>query len=249
MDITARINTEYAVRTLLVGLMLFAFALWFVYDGAVGYPSNNRQFAAVSAEVLAQNATAGELLQEGADGVRPIDRPYQARGWKTSKKLVSVLEELKKHAPPPKAGEEEKWREWSRKATADRLAQGLHPEGDIRTQFGMALIFGPAGLFILAGLIRKFPKRFTAAADGLHGFLPQPIPYAAIVEINKLKWDAKGIARITVNLNGVTHRLVLDDWHFRGMAEVLAEIEKHCGIHPVTPAEPAAEAPGKTGAA
>lgn len=101
-----------------------------------------------------------------------------------------------------------------------------HSTWDIRTQFIMALIFCPIGLASLVGVALNSRRRFSAEGDGLHGFAATTIPYAAITAIDKKKWDRKGIANLEVAIQGAARKVTLDDWKFRGMTAILAEIEK-----------------------
>lgn len=204
MNATAKINPEYAVRTLLFGLMLVGFGGWSLYDGLVGYPRHNERVKAYQ-----------EYHAKYEDGTLTREQ------WFTT------------------------WKEYaaSRGWQADK-PKGAHSAWDIRTQFIMAAIFFPLGLWSLVGLARKLPRRFGADAAGLHGFGPGVIPYASLAALDKAKWDKKGIVKVVVvGTGGQEQALTLDDWHFRGMAAILGEIEKQRpDLVPPAPVAPAAEA-------
>ncbi len=203
MAATAKINTEYAVRTILFGLMLSGFGGWSLYDGIFGYPEHNRR--ALKYRELEETA-----MQSG--------QPRQV--WITWEKVCK----------------DEGWK--SEKPGAAKS------DWDIRTQFIMTLLFMPWGLGSIIGLACKFRRQFSADDLGLHGFLAEPIAYAAIDRLDKKKWDKKGIVRIDVTVAGKARRLTMDDWHFRGMAAILAEIEKQRpDLVPPAPATPPAEPP------
>jgi len=119
-----------------------------------------------------------------------------------------------------------------------------HSDWDLRTQFIMALIFGPIGLASLIGVGLNARRRFSAGDDGLHGFAATAIPYAAITAIDKKKWDRKGIAKLEVAIEGAARKVTLDDWKFRGMAAILAETEKRRpDLVPAPPPAPPPVAP------
>lgn len=187
----AKLNRDYAIRSLLFGTLLLGFGLWSFYDGLIGYPAHNQRAL---------------KYQELADARRQADWPAlaKANGWKTER-------------PKP-----------------------AHNEWDIRTQFIMATVFGLWGAGALTVLAVRSRRRFHADAAGLHGFRAAAVPYAAITAVDLAKWDRKGIARISVTANGAARRLVLDDWYFKGMGDLLAAVrEQRPELFPPEPAAPA----------
>ncbi|MEI8078556.1 MAG: hypothetical protein WCH61_02870, partial [bacterium] len=187
----AKLNRDYAIRSLLFGTLLLGFGLWSFYDGLIGYPAHNRRAL---------------KYQELADARQQADWPAvaKANGWKTEK---------------PKAA---------------------HNEWDIRTQFIMAAAFGLWGVGALIVLAVRSRRRFHANAAGLHGFRATVVPYAAITAVDLAKWDRKGIAKLNVTANGTSYRLVLDDWYFKGMGDLLTAVqEQRPELFPPEPATPA----------
>ena len=226
MNLTARINPEYAIRTAAVALMLLGFGLWALYDGCVAYPRTNQEFATVRAELLNLGGTPETLLLADNNGVRPIDRAYQAQGLKASKKPVKELEEIKEKTALAKGVDSARVRDTQLRLVQERLAQPLHSPNDILVQFAMVAVFAPLGLFFLFRVLIRASRRYAAGDDGLHGFRAAPVPYDALVGLDKARWHSKGIARIAVEKNGRPAWLILDDWHYRGMTAILAEIER-----------------------
>lgn len=68
----AKLNRDYAIRSLLFGTLLLGFGLWSFYDGLIGYPAHNQRAL---------------KYQELADARQQADWPAVARanGWKTEK--------------------------------------------------------------------------------------------------------------------------------------------------------------------
>jgi hypothetical protein len=140
------------------------------------------------------------------------------------------------HAAWLKLAEDNGW-------SADK-PKARHGTRDIRTQFIMALIFCPIGIASLIAVALNSRRRFSAEDDGLHGFAATAIPYTAITAIDKKKWDRKGIAKLEVSIEGAARKITLDDWKFRGIAAILAEIEKRRPeLVPAPPPAPAPAAP------
>jgi len=228
MTVSAKLNREYAVRTVAVGLIMLGFCGWSLYDGWLAYPEDNRRFEAVRAELLALDATPAALLQvDAVTRERPVDAPYKARGWATPKKLAKELAELRERAAkmtgPDPAQAAAAQRRWLR----ELLEKPLRSRNDIQVQNVMALVTGIWSGALLLSLAAKARRRFTADDTGLAGFRPQPIRYEEIVALDLGKWAGKGIAKLRVRTpQGGEAILVLDDWHFRGMGDLLKAIEE-----------------------
>ena len=116
---------------------------------------------------------------------------------------------------------------WNVEHAATNANQPLHGGVDIRTQYVFALLLLPWGLLVSGLLLRNSRRRFSADAGGLLGFLPETVPYAAIQSVDRRKWDSKGIACLKVTTTAGAAKLTLDDWKFRGMTDILAEIDRH----------------------
>mgnify|MGYP006303246259 CR=1 FL=1 len=98
---------------------------------------------------------------------------------------------------------------------------------DIRTQFIMAAICAPIGLVILVRLGLTVPRKLYADDDGMVATSGKRIPYDAITAIDKKKWDRKAIAVVHYEMNGQKGTAKVDDWIFKGAAQVLQVVEGH----------------------
>ena len=116
---------------------------------------------------------------------------------------------------------------WNVEHVTTRAGQPLHSETDIQVQFFFAALLLPWGLLVSGLLFRNSRRRFSADEAGLHGFLPETVSYAAIQSVDRRKWDSKGIVRLTVTTATGEKKLTLDDWKFRGMTDILAEIDRN----------------------
>ena len=136
---------------------------------------------------------------------------------------------------------------WKKDPKEERGPEGerlkyIYSEWDIRTQFIMAAVCLPIGLFILGRLIYTAPRKVAADDEALYATNGIKIPFAAIREIDKKKWDRKGIAVVHYELDGKAGKTTLDDWIFKNAAAVLTKVESV-----VNPPPPEAAAPAEPG--
>lgn len=96
---------------------------------------------------------------------------------------------------------------------------------DIRTQLIIAGICYPIGLLALFWLVANKFRPLYADGEGVR-FGGKRMAYDAVEEIDKSRWDSKGIAVLIDRQGG---KLTLDDWKFKGAADVLEEVEKQTG--------------------
>lgn len=218
----AKLNREYALRMLGVGVLMFGMCVWSLYDGNVGWPRYNGSLERVRSTLLATNLTAEAWLEQDDAGLAPIDAVFQSAGLKTPPKLVKKIGELK---IPGKATDRVPLYEAQAKHLRSLLEMPVYSAHDLQTQTVQAVItlfFG--GLACLSVAV-KSKRRFVADAGGLHGsgFGGKAIAFADIARIDWSKWDEKGIVRLTVK-SGQTY--TLDGWHFSGMPGLVEEIKR-----------------------
>ncbi len=104
----------------------------------------------------------------------------------------------------------------------------IKSEWDIRTQYIMAAICLPIGILVLGRLLLMMPKRLKADDEAIETTDGTRIPYHRITEVNRDKWDRKGIAVVYFeDENGTERRTKIDDWIFKGGKDILRAIEEH----------------------
>lgn len=112
-----------------------------------------------------------------------------------------------------------RWPEEQRQA-AVLEAQGRHPQMkphsdlDIRIQRIIACTVPPAGLLLLCWTLYRSRGRYRLADNTLYVPGHPPVPLENIRQIDKTKWDRKGIVYIEYETPGSsqTGRLTLDDF-------------------------------------
>ncbi len=181
MAAKSKVNTEWAVRLLIIAVAALVFGAWFVYDGAVAWPELNRK---------------GELAYDksvDADGnVRWIDRP----DWQ---------ERLTEHG-----------------YEADKMPPTPRPQQDITMQFVWAGVCFPVGLLLLVNLYMNASRKLYTDDRALH-YGKKSLAFSDIQRIDYDRWDSKGIA--IVHGSGNTS-IKIDDWKYKGGADVLADVER-----------------------
>jgi hypothetical protein len=143
------------------------------------------------------------------------------------------------------AGEKGWKKEWKKEADTGRAH--VYSQWDIRTQFIMAAACLPIGLGILLRLVLTVPRRMEADEEGFTATDGTRIPYPAITSIDRRKWDRKGIAVVHYEIDGVPAKTKIDDWIFKGGADILRSIDEHVppeisGVEPEPEADEEADA-------
>lgn len=241
---TARVNLDYVWRTALFGIVFAGWGLWCVYDGVVAYPAFNKEH---EYEVYAELREKAEA--EAAVDVQPDSTAYERRTavnkvWeeKYSRQFLNHLEGTSWWAEYKSNAQTKEGAPKSEREALHDLAKDYHSPSDIGAQYFMAAVCCPLGLGALAFVGINARRKFRADDEGLHGFANKPIPYDAIESIDWSLWDRKGIARMTVAVDGSQRTLKLDAWKFKGMGDILEAVEqKRPDLARPEPAEPAEE--------
>lgn len=228
MQVTTKLNLDYAWRTALFGIVFAGWGFWSLYDGLIAYPRFNQSHAHgtyaelrdKAREEAAQDVEAAQTAYEQREAVnsvwsqkyRPIflQRLQETAWWEGYESSARTKEGA------PRRGLE----------AVRQLEDDYHSVWDIRAQYFMAIVCLPLGLLALGSLGLSASRRFSADETGLHGLADKPIAYDAIQAIDWSRWQRKGIARLTASVNGATRTFKLDEWRFRGVNDILKTVEE-----------------------
>jgi len=124
----------------------------------------------------------------------------------------------------------DKWKEVAiSKGWPTSLPDVHHPKGDqdIFQQFLMAGVTAPIGLFFLIQLALNRGRWIEVNEMTLTSSRGHHFELSQIVELNKKKWQKKGIAKIKYESEGRMRKLVLDDCNYERKTtnEILRHIE------------------------
>lgn len=177
-------------------LMLFGSGLWFLSDGYLMWPAEERRhvvFAAMAEEMIA----AGEA-GEAKDVEEAREVPEVIAAWE-------------------KLAEE---RDWPSKVPKNRTA------GDLAGQRWPGWIFFAGSLVFGAWVVWNHKRSVRAEGDWITGPSGERVHLDSIVDMDRQKWVNKGIAYAIYEEGGKRRRLTLDDHKFLGCEAIILEAER-----------------------
>ena len=221
--VSAKINREYALRILGVGLMMVGICVWSIYDGTKAWPEVNKQMDSARPALLGTNLTVTTWLERAEDGKSPLALVFARSGHAVPSKLMRKMGELKL---PENLANDTASREKQAKQLKVLFEKPVYSDQDLKTQWGQAGITLLFGLLAFGVVGMKATKRFCADEKGLSGsgIGEKPIAYTDIKAIDWSKWSGKGIVRLTCANKAI---ITLDAWHFSGITQIVEEIKAH----------------------
>ena len=221
--VSAKINREYALRILGVGLMMVGICVWSIYDGTKAWPEANTHMDLARPALLGTNLTVTTWLERAEDGKSPLALVFARSGHAVPSKLMRKMGELKL---PENLANDTASREKQAKQLKVLFEKPVYSEQDLKTQWvqaGITLLFGLLA-FAVVGI--KATRKFCADAKGLSGsgIGAKPIAYTDIKTIDWSKWNNKGIVRLTCANKDV---ITLDGWYFSGITQIVEELKKN----------------------
>ncbi len=126
----------------------------------------------------------------------------------------------------------DKWKELAASKGWPTTLPDIHDpktDEDIFQQFLMAGVVGPIGLFFLIQLLLNRGRWIEANDMSLTSSQGHQLELSQIVELNKKKWQKKGIATIKYDSDSQKRKLVLDDCNYERTTtnEILRHIESN----------------------
>jgi hypothetical protein len=237
MSLRTDISKRHLIRLTLVGLFCLGFGLWALYDGKVTYPEQRQR--ALAYEELKDQSREGDWPRVVAEhGWKPYDQGVPAQRY----------QELK---------DQNRLDEWP-DLVAERGWLPNDPgtpktKSEIAVQFFMFAIAGGAGLLMLIHVLRCRGRWIEMDDTGLRTSRGQEVAFDQITEIDKKKWDKKGIAKIQYQQDGRESVLTLDDFIYERPTtdDMLRQVENHVGHDKIVNGKPeplpkAKEAPAET---
>jgi len=229
-QVEARVSRSWAVRMTIAGLAFAGFGLASLYDGKIRYPEVNRDYRSYLAQYIGVETSE-------------LRKYYQPTEERELAKFAGFSQRWNEHWKSTRKSwlARRGWKDMdqSKLLTRQRTPPGvpaqivvtdyIHSEWDLRTQFLMAAICLPIGLGILARLIRALPRRLVSDGVTLQTVEGRQVPFSAITGIDKRKWNRKAIAVVHYSIDGKEATAKIDDWIFKGAADVLDQIENYLG--------------------
>ncbi|MDZ4848762.1 MAG: hypothetical protein SGI77_05675 [Pirellulaceae bacterium] len=183
MSQRANFQQSYLNRYLLLAGVLLPIALWFAYDGFIGYPKE------------LERARKYDPLRE----LEPKDKKVQ---WQAIAK-------------------ENGWSMKEPKKKGDEIADS------ITGQYVWGSLFLLAGGIALIYYVRSRGSWVELTATGLKTSWGQKMDFTDVTQLDKKKWETKGIAKATYRENTLNRIFVFDDFKFdrEPLGKILRQLE------------------------
>ncbi len=230
----ARLNKDYAVRLSVVGAIMVGLAVWSVYDGAIAWPRENVRLAELRPSLLegcakgmASEMWLSPLVKADEDPETAERRPpllhqaYAQKGWKPPSRLVQELSAITQPMGKDSAAIR------LRAEQAARLfSEDVYPRQKLQSQYIQAVVTLVLGALAFFAVLSKRKTVYVVDDEGLRGggFGADPVPWSDVKSADWSKFDEKGILGIVL-ASGKTVKL--DGWHFKGVRDIAAEVQKH----------------------
>lgn len=107
-------------------------------------------------------------------------------------------------------------------------------ESDLSGQRGIAGFFALVGTLFALWVLLQHRKSVRADGDIITGPGGETVTFDEILEMDRSKWEAKGIAYAIYQREGKRRRLCLDDHKFIGAEAIVIEAEKRIAARPPT---------------
>ncbi len=235
MPIESGPTGERKVRSLLLFLMVFSFALWFAYDGWIGYPAENIkenvEQLPLEYRETAKNPRIYDTVHEGNT---PAVRKLIKQHFKDFPTARAKLEEF--YGGPPSfeikdaiyyfgpsyhiifrfdAVDKDEWivaRKTEKTATSILWQKGL----------AIGLLAYSAYLFLFVMRVRK--TRLVLDQDGLSFRGVGPITWESMRSLDISRFSRKGFVDLMYDDNGAERRLRLDEYHLEKFDDIIDEL-------------------------
>jgi hypothetical protein len=189
MKVHARISKEWRRRMTFMAIMLNGSALWFLYDGLIAWPSEQKryeQLVTITADIV-------------PEGTKLTDKdPAVTRAWSDYATKNDLPAKLPKHRSP----------------------------GDLSGQRSIGGVFLFIGLSFVGWVLLQHRKSVRVEGDVITGAGGETVHLDSIVEMDRRKWENKGIAYAIYEKDGKRRRLCLDDHKFIGCEAIILEAER-----------------------
>lgn len=228
--ISSGTSNERIIRSILFSLLVDFFAVYFLYDGYVGYPRKNvLQLASLLGLPASQAPAANQSLSEA----RGQELVASVRPGETLDKLSADI-----GAPPIRqqdAGYFPGPGGWLRvELERDRIREarwvkGPHTEADQRIQRWIGWGLVAFGFVATVNLARVIGTRAVLTGEGLRVSGSPLIPFESMTAL-RLPGTPSGIAQLEYTREGNRKTLPLDPYFYKQAAAIAREIAQHKGF-------------------
>lgn len=191
------VSTWFYRRTAIAIVATAGMALYFLYDGAIGYPKKNQK-----AEMYQAFMTG----VSGADLANPAPKPDVAAAYQSGKSGGT-------------------WAGFAASKNLPSKKPKVYSDTQIRNQFIYGAILGLVCLGVVAWLLMWRRRKYLLHESAFTTPQGQYIPFADVQSIDLEKWD-RGVAKVAYQTDGKTGQVKVDDYKFAGVGDVLKQLVK-----------------------
>ncbi len=206
--IVCRVTSWYYRRMGLVAAMFLGMGLYFIYDGRVGYPKENK--IAAEKERFEREIIGGP---EGYESATKLGEEFTAKWVQMARERGWIISPNLKEPRWADYAAPRGWSDQPKKHSEEEIQQQFHWGG------AMIVVAVIAGLYVL--------KNHNKILTGHPGHMVMPngvsVRYADVICVDKRKWDNKGLAYIHYRetAGAPSHRVTIDDLMYGGAEKVL----------------------------
>ena len=211
---------------MILALAGFGVAGWFLYDGYIGWPHANEVWAAYESLKPEGEGDAEHAAEGHGDEPAEHSESFPQQEWE------DLIEERGWQASVIYADGE-----------ARQPHGKQHGEGEIQFQFYMSIVCLLAGIGFLTKVLLARGMWIESDGASVTSSWGKGFRYDDVVEVNKKKWQNKGLAYIKHAAEGGSQQtFVIDDLKFDRAATdaILYEIEQAVGVDKIVGGRPEA---------
>lgn len=218
----AKLNREYALRLVGVGVIMFGFSVWSIYDGKVAWPKANAELDDVRDELIKlsdEGVTPADFIREDEDGRHGflLKSVFEAKGHKVPDHLIKELSNFAEDESIPK--------EELVQAEKQLFEKPVYSPNKLMSQYIQAVVTAIFGFCVIAAVWVKRDISYEVDENGLRGNgFGGELSWSDVASVDWSKWEDKAIMWLVLN-DG--RKIKLDGWHYAGMSEISKEIFKH----------------------
>lgn len=210
--------------------MFFGFAGWFAYDGLIGYPKKNQIYYLhknfeKAGEVFKEKLKTGGLTEESWKeyvSTQKVEYPEEAKGIipKNTDMNQPWPKELEDYQLLKDENAETVWLRYTggRKMNSETLPKP-HDSESMRTQLILTGTTAVLGLLAFFFLFRTMGRKMVVDAEAFYPACGKKILYSSMRQLDKRRWENKGLASIMYEENGEQKKAKVDGLTYGGFKE------------------------------
>jgi len=153
---------------------------------------------------------------------------------------AAALESFKADVGPPSQNRKA-WQQYVATADVDlpqdwNAVPAEHGPTDMYYNYALMILGWPLGVFFLAFYLRNLWLWLTADEEGLHTNR-KFASWSSLTQLDRSRWQRKGIAIVHFDSDGRSDQIVLDDWKYQPqpVRKIVQLIEQQLGLEAMAP--------------